>query len=189
VEAADPAWTSTGLTFVAANSEFVDIQSPAPISASATWTVILVLKSGGAANQCVFSEGSSASGNQFLALFQTATVQRVQYRDNAATVICDVNSTAQIYDDSWRFLAVRRNGTTLTIVIDGVSEDIVIGSGTTLTLNRQGFGALLRNTNGSFANQTLAYGITFDKDLSDGEIQAVRSALTEILTDRGIELP
>jgi hypothetical protein len=189
VEAADPTWAATGLTFVAANNEFVEIQSPEPISGSTNWTVIYVVKSGGAANQAIFSEGSSSSGNPFLACFMTPTGQRVQYRDNSATIICDVTSAVDIFNNAWRFAAIRRNGTTLTIVADGTSQNFVIGSGATLTLNRQGFGALLRTANSSFAGVDVAYGVLYNTNLSDAQIQQVRSALTTILAARGITLP
>jgi chitodextrinase len=185
----DPSWSGGALVFTAANSHYAPVLAGAPVSGSGTWTIHLAIKGGPNSNVVVFSEGSSSSGTQFLSFFKSTSKFRVQYRADNGTIIADVTSAATVYDDAWHFVSVRRAGTTLTIVVDGTSEHFTIGAGTTLTLNRQAFGCLLRTAATNFANGSIAYAICYDTDLSDAQIASVRTVVTALLADRGITLP
>lgn len=114
-------------------------------SASVTdWQEIFNLfKSGDAKNEIVFY----ASGNG-------GTAPGLFYRDNAG-VQTRIYSSVSVSDTNWHHMAAVKNGTTLTLYLDGVSVgSATVGasafSGTyTLWLNAYGAGSGMENLNGS----------------------------------------
>lgn len=182
----DPTWTSTGLQFV--TDDYVRLPLAATGGTGSCTFFVVARLTGGGNYPHLF--GAAPGDNGLRMLFNASTREYWLRVKNAALQSLDLVTTTPVPLNTWRCFAARF---TAGSALDGWEDQATVLSGaTTISDRSQGTEALL-GTDGPAAAQTfpgdIAYVLTYNRALTDSEIDQTYTALKERLASRGVLLP
>ncbi len=143
-------------------------------------TVVAALRGNTAVNSMLLSESSSSSATPFYAPVATtsnvATTASAVFRNDSNVLILNaITPLAPLaYNNTPRILTSRDTGSQVEMFLDGTSSgSVAYTRAGTLTVDRQGLGALVRPTVGNFWGGSVTELVAFTSALSTADRQAL----------------
>ena len=167
VDTNDPTYDGTGLSF--GGDDYVGI--PLFFNVSNNWTIYIMVKREGnpSTNETFLSIGNSSSDNPYVVL-QKRTVGDIifQIRGDNTTIITTI--TGIIANSGFNLIRIKRIGDTIIVKnLTSNSEGTGNFNGIQTGLNKLTFGSYSKISNSLFLSGQIAYGLMYNRNLSNNE--------------------
>jgi len=188
-EASDPRWDPDGLYYT--TNDYVNLDASGSVYGPAYMVLAVVKGEPSIATEAFYSEGRAIAGNPYLFIGSGAagtSKLRVSVRNDVASTLLAVESTAVVLDGGWHLVGLRDIEGAYTLFVDGAKDKGTYTRGTT-TLSRGTLGALGTNTYTLFLTGSIGALIRWKREITNEEYERTRRELRRMLAPSGITLP
>lgn len=151
------------------------------VTQSPAFTEEVWVKTTSAANAWLISEGSTSSATPAAGLSTNTSGSKARFsiRDSASTTV-GITGASTINDGQWHDLVGVRDGTSLSLYVDGVLDGTTTGTVGSISLNTTTIGAIRQPTTGGYLNGSLDEAAMYTSALSASEVESQYDAAASI---------